>query len=71
VIFQKLSLFTQQEMGTQLSSELVKVKAVRKRSGAPPQLQRRQYNLAQATKMISLKFKYALELSPFLGEKCA
>ena len=34
-IFQKLSLFTQQKLGTQVSSEVGKVKVVRKRSGAP------------------------------------
>lgn len=35
---EKNSVFTQQGMGTQLSSELEKVKAVKKRDGTPAQL---------------------------------
>ena len=37
-IFEQLSLFIQEGMGTQLYSELGMVKAVRKRHGTPPQL---------------------------------
>ena len=38
LLLKRLSLFAQQGMGTQLSSELGKMKAVRKRSGTPPNL---------------------------------
>jgi len=45
-LFKKLRLFTLLEMNNQVSLELGKMKAVRKRNGTPPQLHRCRYKLA-------------------------
>jgi len=54
------SRFTQQVIWTQLSSELGRVKAVSKKSGAPPQLHHCQYKLALSQPLAHLAFCYGV-----------